>query len=271
MKVRLPQRGAVLFSLVVAGAAAAGAQSTGIAGIWRGTSTCIDRERYPACRDEEVIYDARARNNSADSVNVRADKLVNGAREFMAAFDFIRQAEGSWTADIRTPRFHMSMKLHVVGNSMTGTLSELPSNRTIRKVALDRAPLFASGSPIEELARRFRSGRPPTSADLVGKWVGKQHIVTQAYVNGKAGPDRVFPDSSTLLFAETAGHTLSALFSRVHSTTSAAFDARGEFSFLADDAADVAIIYTCRLAALDQLICFDLAHTGDGAEFVKQR
>jgi len=81
---------AVAIIVLSAGSAARGAQEVDIVGSWRGTSLCVDKEHFPACRDEQVIYDARPKGSARDTVTIRADKIVNGGREFMAEFDFSR-------------------------------------------------------------------------------------------------------------------------------------------------------------------------------------
>src|SRR4051812_41741362 len=58
-------------------------QASGLVGSWRGTSTCVDRVHFPNCHDEEVIFDVVARDSTGDTVTVRADKIVQGHREFM--------------------------------------------------------------------------------------------------------------------------------------------------------------------------------------------
>jgi len=57
------------------------AQHAGLVGTWRGTSICADREHWPACNDEQVIYEARLKHRAPDTVTVSADKVVNGVRD----------------------------------------------------------------------------------------------------------------------------------------------------------------------------------------------
>lgn len=139
-EIRTKLRAALVGIVLIFGTGNAKAQSAVIVGSWRGTSTCVDREHYPACTDEQVIYDVRPHNNARDTVTLRADKIVNGTREFMSENDFIRQPNGAWTADIRTPRFHLKLTLHIADNRMTGTLTDLSSDRRVREMALERTP-----------------------------------------------------------------------------------------------------------------------------------
>src|SRR4051812_41051349 len=82
-----------------------------LVGIWRGTSTCVDKKNYPSCNDEIALYEGRALNAPRDSVTAKAEKIVTGAREPMGEERFIRQADGSWRADVTSPRFHLRFSL----------------------------------------------------------------------------------------------------------------------------------------------------------------
>lgn len=118
-------------------AAAQAAAPPAILGTWRGTSTCVDKVAFPACHDEVVIYDVRAQPGT-DSVIVRADKIVNGARDFMGELTFGRDSTGAWVAEFRGPRAHDRWTLVVTGDGMSGELIDPASGRRVRRVALRR-------------------------------------------------------------------------------------------------------------------------------------
>jgi hypothetical protein len=117
----------------------AAAQTHEIVGSWSGTSTCVDREHYPACRDEQVVYEARLSHASPDTVTIRADKLVGGNREFMGEYACVPRDDGSWASMVRTPRYHIRLLLQMAGDHLTGTLTDLDSGRRVRDIALQRA------------------------------------------------------------------------------------------------------------------------------------
>jgi len=121
---------AIICSAVVAGS---------LVGTWRGTSTCVDLEHFPACKDEQVIYEARLTHTSPDTVAIRADKLVNGAREFMGELYFIPLADSSWVAEVRTPRTHFTVTLRRAGDRLTGVMTDVGSGRRIREITLSLA------------------------------------------------------------------------------------------------------------------------------------
>ena len=116
----------------------AAAQTGVIVGTWRGTSTCVDREHFPACKDERVIYETRLVHSSPDTVILRADKLVDGSREFMGEYALTPQPDSSWAAPFRTPRVHLLLRLQVRGDHMTGTLTDVPTGHRVRDIALER-------------------------------------------------------------------------------------------------------------------------------------
>jgi hypothetical protein len=125
-----------LLILFAAGASPAHAQESPILGSWHGTSTCVDKVKFPACKDEEVIYDVTAARG--DTVTLRADKVVNGAREFMNESQFVRGADGWWTAELETPRYHLRLVIAVERDIMKGRLMTLPDQVLVRRMSLRR-------------------------------------------------------------------------------------------------------------------------------------
>ena len=113
-------------------------QAAELAGSWHGTSKCVDREHFPNCHDEEVIFDAVARGSSGDTVTVRADKIVQGHREFMGESNYVRGADGLWVAEFRNERTHLRLTLRVSDSTLIGHIIDLPSERTVRDQTLTR-------------------------------------------------------------------------------------------------------------------------------------
>ena len=138
MKRCIPTCATVLFVVLLSSAHHLDAQTSLIVGSWHGTSTCVDKVHFPACHDEEVIYDVRVRPGTADTVDLRADKVVNGVREFMGELVFVRHADGSWSAALQGSRVPGRVELAINGIAMTGRLLELPSERVIRRMSLRR-------------------------------------------------------------------------------------------------------------------------------------
>jgi len=113
-------------------------QALEIVGSWRGTSRCVDRTHFPACKDEQVIYEVTKNSSAQTVVTVRADKVVNGVREPMGQFDFRRRPDSSWVAEPQNLRVRIQIVLQVRGARMTGNLTDLASGRRVRAIALER-------------------------------------------------------------------------------------------------------------------------------------
>ena len=132
---------ALLLATCPATATALAAHARAVVGSWHGTSTCVNKVAFPACHDEEVFYDVRPVGQSGDSVAVRADKVLNGAREFMGEYVLVRGPNGEWSGSFDTPRLRLRLTITVKGTHMSGALIELPAGRRARAMALQRVPV----------------------------------------------------------------------------------------------------------------------------------
>ncbi|MFN8546635.1 MAG: hypothetical protein U0527_01350 [Candidatus Eisenbacteria bacterium] len=129
---------AALLSLALAASDSTATQATSLAGTWHGTSTCVDKVHFPACKDEEVFYEARLTHSAPDTVSIKADRVVKGERLFMGELFFTAQPDSSWMADVHTSRVHFQLTLRRAGDRLTGVMIDLPSARRIRDIALER-------------------------------------------------------------------------------------------------------------------------------------
>jgi hypothetical protein len=123
------------------------AQADSVIGTWTGTSVCVDRRHSPACNDENVVYEITLRHSAPDTVHVRADKVINGVRDFMGDFDFASVSPGQWAASIQVPRGRLRMVLVVSGRAMTGSLTDVAAGRQVRRMELRRAIPVRTGPP----------------------------------------------------------------------------------------------------------------------------
>jgi hypothetical protein len=121
-------------------AAAAQPDAAAILGVWRGTSTCVDREIAPACKDELVIYTfVPIPGKPASTVRLEADKLVDGKPERMGEFDFtLDPATGAWTAEFRNARYQGLWSYTIDGKRLTGTLVDVPTGKVVRRIATQK-------------------------------------------------------------------------------------------------------------------------------------
>ncbi len=127
-----------LFAILAAGAVSA--TGTGnlsdFIGSWHGTSTCVNRQVAPACKDETVVYEVE-RSDKPRAAILKADKIVEGERVPMGDLEFVySEKEGCWRAEVTTSRVQGVWCLVVDGKNMTGSLRVLPENTEVRKVEL---------------------------------------------------------------------------------------------------------------------------------------
>ena len=110
-----------------------------IAGTWHGTSSCLDRIVDRACQDEEVVYTVDSAAGPRGPVSIRADKVVNGVLQPMGIFRLnYDSTSASWSVEFSTSRFRARWTYEVHDSVMVGRLSELPSQRLVRRVAVRR-------------------------------------------------------------------------------------------------------------------------------------
>ncbi|HET9950409.1 MAG TPA: hypothetical protein VFS09_01315 [Candidatus Eisenbacteria bacterium] len=129
-----------LLSMLAAGAVSAAGTGdlSRFLGTWHGTSTCVNRELAPACKDETVVYEVR-RSDKARAAILKADKIVEGKRVPMGELEFVySEKQGCWRAEFKTPRVQGVWCLVVDGKTMTGGLRVLPENAEVRRVKLAR-------------------------------------------------------------------------------------------------------------------------------------
>lgn len=79
-----------------------------------------------------------ARGSSGDSVTVRADKIVQGHREFMGESAYGLGSDSVWVAEFRNERTHIRLTLRLSGTQLIGRIIDVPSGRTVRDQALTR-------------------------------------------------------------------------------------------------------------------------------------
>lgn len=107
-------------------------------GTWHGFSICVDRNRDPACSDEEVVYVVKDIPSVHDTVQMEAFKMINGQRISMGVLHLgYSQSSHVWSFELIS-RVHAVWTFQVIDSTVNGTLKELPSMRLIRKVHANR-------------------------------------------------------------------------------------------------------------------------------------
>ncbi|MBV9926060.1 MAG: hypothetical protein JOZ96_13665 [Acidobacteria bacterium] len=137
--------GVSLFCLVLCGlcltraTAAQGDDISRLVGNWSGESVCVNREKFPACKDEQVIYRVVVAEGKSDTVTVTADKLVNGKPETMGVIDFVYDArKQTITGEFKNSRVHVSLEFVVKGDTLEGGFYSLPDRTQVRRVKVQK-------------------------------------------------------------------------------------------------------------------------------------
>jgi Protein of unknown function (DUF4232) len=118
------------------------AQSSAISdltGNWSGESICVNKEKFPACHDEQVVYRIVKASGKSNTLNITMDKIVNGKPEFMAALDFVYDAQqqtlsGEFTRNNWRGVFEFAVK----GDLMEGALTTLPDKTIVRRIKVKK-------------------------------------------------------------------------------------------------------------------------------------
>jgi hypothetical protein len=124
---------------ILAAAASAPGPRDAVLGEWRGTSTCVDRVKTPACTDEVVIYHFRPKGDDPATVTLEADKVVDGKVLLMGELDCTYDAKlGAWLSEFRNERVHILWSFVVRGRDIEGTLVDLPDRNLVRRIAVQK-------------------------------------------------------------------------------------------------------------------------------------
>ena len=112
-----------------------GVEISKLVGNWSGESICVNKEKFPACNDEQVVYRIVVTTGKPNTVTITADKIVNGKPETMGVFDFVYDRQkGSLTSEFKNSRVHLIFELAVHGNVLEGTLATLPDRALVRRI-----------------------------------------------------------------------------------------------------------------------------------------
>jgi hypothetical protein len=102
---------------------------------WYGTSRCVDRQRYPSCADEQVVYEIRPLHGRSDTISVVAERIVNDKRTFLGDYRLAHTQDSTWSGEIPTAQSHR-LTLRYTARRFTGELVDRASNRLVRVIAL---------------------------------------------------------------------------------------------------------------------------------------
>lgn len=116
----------------------AGAAPPDPTGAWIGDSTCVDRQRAPACNDERIRFVFLRRSGA---LHLDAQKWVGSAYDTMFEIDVVPDGAGrEWIHDFETRRGEKARwTFHVADDgALEGRLLERPSGAPLRVVKAKR-------------------------------------------------------------------------------------------------------------------------------------
>lgn len=109
-----------------------------VLGTWTGTSTCVGNR--PACKNETVVYRVLPVDGHPTQVRWLGDKIIEGKRLPMGALIFdVDEQSRSLRCEFTVNQTHGVWSFKVNGDSMTGTLENLPDKSIGRDVKVRRA------------------------------------------------------------------------------------------------------------------------------------
>ena len=110
-----------------------------LVGDWTGESICANKEKFPACKDEHVVYHVALTPNKADSVTIKMDKIVDGKPEFMFEGEFVYdQKKQTLVSEYQNSRVHLTIEFVVKGETMEGVVASLPERTLARNIKLKK-------------------------------------------------------------------------------------------------------------------------------------
>lgn len=134
-RARLLGSSLLLSTMLAAGAVEGAPVNDAFLGEWNGTSSCVDKVKFPACKDETVVYHVTPSSVGDSHVTLAADKVVDGKAANMGTLDFrFDSSVKAWTSEIKNPGVNALWSFQITGSELSGTLVELPSHALIRKV-----------------------------------------------------------------------------------------------------------------------------------------
>ena len=118
---------------------AQGSEISKLVGDWSGESICVNKEKFPSCNNERVVYHIVVASGKTDNVTITADKIVNNKPETMGTFDFVYDARRrTLTNEFKNDRVHIIFELAVKGDLLEGTLATLPDRTLVRRIKVKK-------------------------------------------------------------------------------------------------------------------------------------
>lgn len=131
-----------IFSFILMFVASVAAQTSDISklvGDWTGESICANKEKWPACNDEHVVYTIKLTPDKTNSVHITMDKIVDGKRENMGESDFqYDQKKQTLVSEYQNSRVHLTIEFVVKGDVIEGIVASLPERTIARNIKVKK-------------------------------------------------------------------------------------------------------------------------------------
>lgn len=135
---------ALIFVVLLTAANCSQAQKTNSAdkiyGDWTGESLCADKEKFPACKDEKIVFRFSKSAADANLIHLAGYKIVNGEEDLMGEYDLIYDAENnSLSAESKiNQNLTLLLEFKISGDTMAGTLKTLPEKTLSRNITITK-------------------------------------------------------------------------------------------------------------------------------------
>ena len=108
-------------------------------GDWSGESICANKEKFPACHDEKVVYHITRVADKPNTVNLSADKIVDGKPDNMGNYDFVYDPKKqTLTSEYKTDRVDILMEFSLKDDVLDGTMTSLPDKTQARRMTVKK-------------------------------------------------------------------------------------------------------------------------------------
>jgi hypothetical protein len=113
--------------------------SGSILGRWHGHSICIKADWNASCNDEVVVYRFVPSAAGGKQVTMRGFKILNGVEDWMGDIEMAPDAKANqWSGEFSNASVHIRFTFIMTGDSLRGTLSEVPGGRVHRNMTAVR-------------------------------------------------------------------------------------------------------------------------------------
>jgi len=111
-----------------------------LVGDWSGKSICVNKEKYPACNDEVVVYHIKKVEGKTNTINLSADTIVNGKPDNMGNYDFIYDPKKqTLMTEYKNDRVHFTIEFDVKGDVLEGGMYSYPERTQARRMKVTKS------------------------------------------------------------------------------------------------------------------------------------